>query len=175
MKSIYIASAFRGPNAYVVYRNVQATEAVMYELIEKALAQGTPVAVLCPHSMTIHFDRTFNDRYWLEATLEHLRRSDALLLLPNWKKSEGALGEREQAIADEQPVFFSVDEVLVWLKQVAQEEAAGENALCGDCGHPKSAHNPPIGSGTSCRTFVPMKEEPKEPAGCCGGCHCRAH
>lgn len=115
MKSIYIAGAFRGSDAYAVYRNVQRAEHAMYELITLALAQKTPVAVLCPHSMTFHFDRTFTDDYWLEATLEHLRRCDALLLIEGWERSEGAKGEREEALAKGLPVFYGIPEALAWL------------------------------------------------------------
>lgn len=115
MKSIYIAGPFRGKDAYAVYRNVQAAEHAMYELIQLALMQRTPVALLCPHSMTFHFDRTFNDAYWLEATLEHLHRCDAILMLPGWEKSQGAVGEQAAAVKDGKPVFYSIPEVLTWL------------------------------------------------------------
>ncbi|OHD21603.1 MAG: hypothetical protein A2Y38_02155 [Spirochaetes bacterium GWB1_59_5] len=166
MKSIYIAAPFRGPDGFIVYQNVVRTEQVMYELIKRALAQGTPVAVLCPHSMTFHFDRTFNDGYWLEATLEHMRRCDAILLVEGWAKSEGAKGEREEALAKGLPVFYNIREVLAWLRSREQVEpqdgASGCPPECHDCLglHPGSEPTLPVVSSA----------EP-EPAGP-GHCHC---
>ena len=131
MKSIYIAAPFRGPDGFIVYQNVVRTEQLMYELIKGALEQQTPVAVLCPHSMTVHFDRTFNDVYWLEATLEHMRRCDAILLVEGWAKSEGAKGEREEALAKGLPVFYGLPEALAWLRdQVPSEPQSGGSVQC---------------------------------------------
>ena len=117
MKTLYLAGPFRGLDAYAVYRNVQKAEAVMFEVIQAALAQTTPVAVVCPHSMSANFNGTFTDGYWLKATLELLDRSDAVLMLPGWQKSVGALGELERARLTGTPIFYEVQEVLDWLKE----------------------------------------------------------
>lgn len=116
MKTLYIAGKFRGANGYVVYRNVQMAEAAMYEVIKGALERGTPVSVLCPHALTVHFDRTFTDQYWLEATLEWLDRCDGVLMLPDWEQSEGARGEEARARATDKRLFYNIESVLDWLQ-----------------------------------------------------------
>ena len=116
MKTIYIAGPFRGVDGFAVYKNVVRAEGLMHELIGAALDQGTPVAVLCPHSMTVHLDRTFDDNYWLAATMEWLDRSDAILMLPEWEKSMGSTDKRRRAITTGKAVLSNVQTALAFLR-----------------------------------------------------------
>jgi hypothetical protein len=117
MLTVYVAGPFRGKDGYEVYRNVQRAEALMYEAIKATQEAGIQVAFMCPHSMTFHFDRTFNDPYWLAATLEWLRRSDAILLTGDWERSEGVRGEKAEAERTGKKVCYTVQELVAWAKE----------------------------------------------------------
>jgi len=110
---VYLAGPFRGHNAYEVYRNVQMAEAVMHEVILRGQAHNVNLAVLCPHSMSAHFDKTFTDQYWIDATLELLRRCDRVLMLRGWEKSVGALGEKAEAERRSIPVYTTLDDLMI--------------------------------------------------------------
>lgn len=109
MRVIYIAGPFRGAHAWAVAQNVRRAE----ELAFAGCQLGA--AVLCPHANTAHFDGTLTDDYWLAATLELLRRCDAVLLVPGWEKSSGTRGEVAEAKRLGMPVFEDVFEVREWL------------------------------------------------------------
>lgn len=47
---------------------------------------------LCPHTNTRHFDKELPDEVFLAGTLEMLRRSDAILLIPGWTRSQRKAG-----------------------------------------------------------------------------------
>lgn len=91
MKVIYIAGPFRGSNAWAVECNIRRAEKVAFEVAEMGLVP------LCPHTMTRFFNGTLTDAYWLAATMELLRRCDAILLLPCWQSSSGSVAERAEA------------------------------------------------------------------------------
>ena len=43
-------------------------------------------------------DGELPDSFWLEATLELLRRCDLVVMMENWEESTGARGEHDEAI-----------------------------------------------------------------------------
>ena len=59
------------------------------------------------------------DTAYLDSDLEFLRRSDAVLMLPGWEKSEGSCQERLEALADIIPVYFSIEELQARETEVA--------------------------------------------------------
>lgn len=96
---IYIAGPFRGPTPLDVRRNV-----------ERARDAGLLVAQLgaypiIPHTMTAEFDKQLDDQFWLDGTMEMLRRCDALLLIPYWDQSTGARAEAQYARMVTLPIF----------------------------------------------------------------------
>jgi hypothetical protein len=56
---------------------------------------------LIPHAHTAHFHgegpSDGADAFWLDGTLELLRRCDAAVFIPGWPKSSGSRGEWEEA------------------------------------------------------------------------------
>jgi len=100
MPVIYIAGPYRATTAWLRELNVRAAE-------EAALLAAQHGCVpVCPHTMTRFFDGTLTDAYWLEATLEIMRRCDAVLFVAGWKGSKGSLAEKAEAERLGMPVAF---------------------------------------------------------------------
>lgn len=91
MKVIYIAGRYRGPNVWAVEQNIRAAE----EVAARVWAMGH--VALCPHANARHMDGVASDEVFLAGTLELMRRCDAVLLVPNWRDSEGARAEVAEA------------------------------------------------------------------------------
>lgn len=116
---IYTAGRYRSATRWGVEQNVRAAEAVAYEV---AKLGGFP---LCPHTNTRgHFEDLQDAEFWLGGTLELLRRSDAVIMVPGWLESSGARAERDEALRLGLPVFYTLDELRVWLARVEGETAA---------------------------------------------------
>lgn len=114
MKLIYIAGPFRGSNQWQIAENVHRA----MELASQAVELG--VMPVCPHGMTRDFHGHGDDELWLEGTMELMRRCDAVLLTPDWRRSTGATLERQEALRLGLPVFDNVIELRDWLE--AMEE-----------------------------------------------------
>ena len=101
MKIIYIAGAYRGDNAWEVTQNVNAAECVAWDVARRGYMP------LCPHTNTRNFDGTLTPEFWLEGTLELMRRCDAVVLVPGWKMSQGTHGEIAEAKRLGIPVYYT--------------------------------------------------------------------
>lgn len=116
MKVIYIAGKYRGPNAWAIEQNIRAAE----EVAAKVWAMGH--AALCPHANARHMlEGLISDEAALAGTLELMRRCDAVVLVPNWRDSEGARAEVAEADRLGLPVFgrdlcSTVDEATHWMR-----------------------------------------------------------
>lgn len=113
MKIIYVAGPYRADLPWGVDRNVhRAREAG----VTVALAGAMP---LIPHANTAHFDGLAPDAFWLEGTLELLRRCDAVYVFSeNWKASSGTRNEVAEATRLGLPVFYPDDirAMQEWIK-----------------------------------------------------------
>ena len=125
MKLIYIAGPFRGANAWEVHQNCNRAEAMAFEVFELG------AVALCPHNNTRNFDGTFDEPFWLEATLELMRRCDAVLVLPDSENSKGTKGEIAEATKLGIPVFRSLAELREWVGAHATQI---DTWVCGECG-----------------------------------------
>lgn len=96
---IYIAGPFRGPTPLAVRRNVEAARDLGLRV---AQAGGYPVI---PHTMTSEFDKQLTDQFWLDGTLELLKRCDAIVLAENFGDSVGARTEYAEAVGREMPTW----------------------------------------------------------------------
>ncbi len=110
MKIVYVAGKFRGPTAWDIAENVRIAERVGLEV---ARAGAMP---LIPHANTALFHGQGTEQFWIEGTLELLRRCDAVLCCHNWKDSVGARGEVELARNLGLPVFELPAHLLHWLR-----------------------------------------------------------
>lgn len=115
MKVVYVAGPFRGPTPWDVELNIRLAEELALRV---ANAGAMP---LCPHTMTRYFDKQCNDQFWLDGTLELLRRCDAVVLTHNWEQSTGARGEYDEAGSFNLPTFvdtFDDAALTAWIRQL---------------------------------------------------------
>lgn len=99
MKVVYVAGPFRAKTPWGIEQNIREAETLALEV---ARIGAVP---LCPHTMYRFYQESLPDEFWLEATLELLRRCDAIVLSPRWRESTGSKGEREEALRLGLPVF----------------------------------------------------------------------
>lgn len=91
IKVVYVAGAFRGKTQWDIMQNVRKAEDASLKLWKLGYA------VVCPHTMTQHFQNECPDKVWLDGCLELLRRCDAIYLVSGWQNSEGSLAEYKLA------------------------------------------------------------------------------
>jgi len=103
VKVVYVAGLFRGPTAWHIERNIRRAEEVGLAVAEAGAAP------LIPHANTRFFHGTLTDEFWLAATMEMLNRCDAVMMVPGWPDSKGALAERDEAKRLNMPVFDAGD------------------------------------------------------------------
>lgn len=109
MRVVYVAGPFRGPNAWEIEQNIRRAETLALEVWKLG------AAALCPHTNTRFFQGAADDSVWLDGDLELLRRCDAVLLTPDWKRSTGARAEAVWARECGLQVFHSINELQAWL------------------------------------------------------------
>lgn len=91
MKVVYIAGPFRGAHAWAIAENIRAAERVGFEI---AKLGAMP---LIPHANTAHFHGALPDQFWLDGTMELLRRCDGVVFMEGWEDSEGCRREHDEA------------------------------------------------------------------------------
>lgn len=105
---VYIAGPYTAPDALGVELNVRAAELVAYSV---ARLGAMPV---CPHT-NLRYMASDLAEFLYPATLEMMRRCDAVLLIEGWKRSRGAIGEHREAIRLGLPTFDTLDGLRGWL------------------------------------------------------------
>lgn len=110
IRQVYIAGPYRGATAWEREQNIVRARQLGAEVVKLGAYPQIP------HSNTAHMDGLAPDEFWLEATLEQMRRCDAVLFTPDWKCSTGARGEHAEAGRQALPVFYSLDGLRVWLE-----------------------------------------------------------
>jgi hypothetical protein len=109
MKLVYVAGPFRGPTAWDIEQNIRRAEEVGMDV---AKAGAMPVI---PHANTRFFHGTLTDAFWLEGTLEMLRRCDAVVMVPGWGESRGSIAEKAEAERLGLPVFVNLPQLVEWM------------------------------------------------------------
>jgi len=100
---VYVAGKFRGPKLADVDRNISFASMFVAPIAE---AGAMPVTVhLCEGVRAHDIHQENNGQWWVDATLEVLRRCDALVVIPGWQDSSGTLGEIREAFRLGIPVF----------------------------------------------------------------------
>lgn len=112
MRLVYVAGAFRGRSHWDIHQNVIAAEAAALEV---AKAGAMPV---CPHKNSENFHGLLTEDFWVEGTLELLRRCDAVYLFDyrHAVSSAGTRGELKEAERLKLPVFKDIARLREWVK-----------------------------------------------------------
>lgn len=98
---VYVAGPYRAENIAGIHYNINRARMVAMELWELGFT------VFCPHLNSQFMDGIIPDDEWLKRDLVLLRRCDVITLTPQWDFSEGASGERQEAISLKMPVWTS--------------------------------------------------------------------
>ena len=110
---VYIAGPSSGEDTIDVKQNVLNAEKLAREVVRLGAVPLTPRSI----GASFHGIGTYD--YWCIATLELLRRADAVLFTEDWSRSKGACGEWEDASKADMPMFFvgenGLNELRDWL------------------------------------------------------------
>ncbi len=110
LKLVYVAGRYRADSIHEIVSNINRA----WELgCEVASLGAMPVI---PHSNTALMDDIQSAAFWLNATLELMRRCDAVILVPGWHGSTGTKGEIAEAHRLKIPVFETTRQLSGWLK-----------------------------------------------------------
>ena len=109
MVLVYVAGPYRAKEHYDVLTNIRTAEAAY----DKLTAAG--IYAYCPHVHTAFKNGLADDDFWLSHGLEMVRRCDALVLIGDWRLSEGSMAEMALATEMGMPVFDGIEECLAAL------------------------------------------------------------
>ena len=100
MKIVYIAGPYRASTAWEIEANVRRAEkAALY-------VAACGYVPLCPHSMYRFFHGQLTEDFWMDATLELLKKADYVYVLHGWERSNGTRKEIELATTLGTPIVF---------------------------------------------------------------------
>ena len=98
---IFVAGKYRAETEYKLEQNIRLAEDAAIKLWQQGWV------VICPHKNSAHFGGLCPDSVWLEGDMELLRRSDAIYMLQNWRESEGARSEHDEAVKIGKPIIYA--------------------------------------------------------------------
>lgn len=99
LKVAYVAGPLRADTLNGMAENIARARAVSVHLWRLGYA------VICPHLNSAFMSGAVSESQFLEAGLEFLRRSNLVVLVDGWERSEGTVREIEEAHARGIPVF----------------------------------------------------------------------
>ena len=91
MKVAFISGPYRADTVRGIVENIQRAEAVALKYWRLGYA------VICPHKNSALFDGAMPDNVWLEGDIEMLMRCDVIVMMRDYKRSEGARAELKAA------------------------------------------------------------------------------
>lgn len=119
-KLLYLAGPYSEPDP-VLNTNAAIREAARIMQATRAKDGTYPVLVFVPHvMMAYHLVQPMSYEFWLDYSMEILRRCDAVVRLPG--ESSGADKEVAEARKMNIPVYDSVEEFLMsWMTEPVEE------------------------------------------------------
>lgn len=118
MRLVFISGPFRGKDHWEVENNIRRAESLALAVWRLG------AAVICPHCNTRFFSGAADDSVWLAGDIEMLRRCDAIIVTPDWRKSSGARAEVEFSYKQGIPLFTGISDLKEWLTlQVEVDES----------------------------------------------------
>lgn len=117
MIKVYVAGAYSDDNVLGVLKNIGRGETIAAELFRLGFAPFTPWH---DKSFVIeNWDDDFTVEQFYNYSMEWLKASDAVLIVPNikglknWEDSKGTLAEIEVAKENNIPVFYTIKNLIV--------------------------------------------------------------
>ena len=113
VKLAYIAGPYRGKTKEECDLNVQSAKQIAKLVANKGWMPVTPhlnthgFEFLCPH---------LPDQFWLDGTLELMRKCDIVVLCPGWEFSSGTKAEILEAARSCIPVYYELKDIPRGLK-----------------------------------------------------------
>jgi hypothetical protein len=105
---VYIAGPYRAATPAGIELNIQAARALGLQAVRRGWA---PIIPHCNFGLLDLVDPNIGDAFWLAATMEHMRRADAVLLVPGWQNSSGTQAEVREAERLNIPVYHSLEKL----------------------------------------------------------------
>jgi hypothetical protein len=121
---VYIAGRFRDRSPWVVHQNV-----IIAEQRAAQVCRYEGLVPMCPHVLTRNLDCLQGEAYWCAATMEIMRRCEALYVGPGWEDSRGTLAEIREALLLAKAVIFEERDLRIY----ALKGAAAFDALLMFC------------------------------------------
>lgn len=120
MKLLYIAGPYRSETPEGIKANITMAQHVGARAADRG---WTPMV---PHNMSAGLE-LLGDEFWLDATMELLKRCDAVLLVPGYQESAGTMAEIEEAVSRGMSIFEMHDlpEFSSWVDP-EKDRAAGK-------------------------------------------------
>ena len=110
---VFIVGPYRADTHDGVRANVDHAAGVA----RRCWAAGVPA--ICPHLNSAWFSGVVEEEVFLEGYRAILSRCDAVLTVPGWDRSAGALCELETAKVCGKPIFHELDKLLAWVERNA--------------------------------------------------------
>ena len=92
MITIYVAGPYSADDTWKREMHIRKAESVALCLLQTGKA-----AVICPHTMSRFYHGAIAEHTVMQACLELIKRSDVVLVLPNWLNSRGTRQEIKAA------------------------------------------------------------------------------
>jgi len=123
MKFVYIAGPYMGTaktHDHHSYSEIDRNIAQARDALATLARAG--VGAFCPHTHSAHFEVITPEvppAYWYELDIHFLEACDAILMLPRWNESKGAI--LEKGIAEELglPVLYDLEEAIQWASETS--------------------------------------------------------
>jgi len=120
MKIIFISGPYFGDGKWeTIERNIREAEKYQIALINKG------IGAFCAHNHTEHFgSKGVNqpEEFYHELDMEFLKRAcDAVVAIPGWKNSRGAVKEIDWAEKNNIKIFYlkspeKIEEIIDWIE-----------------------------------------------------------
>jgi len=122
MKLVYIAGPYRGKTEYETRCNILSAEKWAIRVF---FAGGYAV---CPHSNTAWLGGLVPDEAFIDGGIELALRCDAMLLIPGWGSSDGAIREHDKARSKGILTFRfdEFDKLMEWIDPLEAARRVGD-------------------------------------------------
>jgi len=100
MKLAYIAGPYRAETPHVIYGNIMLAG----KYAQKYWKLG--YAVICPHLNRALMDGVVPDALFLDGDMVMLRKCDIVVMMPNWRSSNGAAAELKEAKRCQKEIIY---------------------------------------------------------------------